>query len=196
MISSAWRIVSFLAIGLSSQLPPSVSYALRPVPDQPPPLPVHEPRGSEQQGVEQHHVEQRKAFPLGGSAADDPGKAGDWICLKDAEVEQRLRELEKRLPHGDLIGSRWRITYFETSHFDVEFAADGVLKRVRTHGPAGRETWEWNGGVLQFHLNNKYATYEGRWNDAAKFVGEARNLRGKKWQWSAQRIADDAGESK
>lgn len=137
---------------------------------------------------EQREQAHRKLLELGEDVLpvleklDQPG---------DLEVRWRLRSVIKKFRRDPLVGTQWRIEATSKANVrskTIEFLPDGKFRVVQgARSTPDDETWEPESeqGIIRFHFNNKYATYEGRRVDNRTMIGESHNIKGKTWTWRA-----------
>jgi hypothetical protein len=108
------------------------------------------------------------------------------------------------LRHDSLVGTRWFIedtSETDTHNKTIEFLENGNVRLFNDPGDRSpddtpdNDMWEptTHDGVIRFHFNNKYVTYEGRRIDNRTIVGESRNVKGQSWTWRAT-LVESANE--
>jgi hypothetical protein len=93
-------------------------------------------------------------------------------------------------------GTRWRVRADGPGgayRFDVELLAAGRV-RATDHDAASPATDEWfqDGDRLRIFLSDRFVEYRARVTNGTVLIGEARNVRGQRWSWRADR---DFGEA-
>lgn len=94
-------------------------------------------------------------------------------------------------------GSRWAVFADGPGgayEFDLELLAAGRV-RSTDHAAAGPGADEWfqAGPLLRVFLSDRFVEYRARVTNGTVLVGDAINVRGQRWSWTAQRIfGDDA----
>ena len=116
----------------------------------------------------------------------------------DFEIRWRLLMIKRDLSIVALAGSRWRLIpkslkdgpRISLSPSTIAFRKDFTFL---TDKGDNREpdTWDPNPShnFVRFRFNSGYSTYEGKFLNDDTMTGEARNVTGKKWRWTAIRLA-------
>jgi len=92
-----------------------------------------------------------------------------------------------------VVGTRWSLSIdIPGERFykhDIIFHAGG---RLENHHPNDRtpdnDTWEQRGSTVILHINSDFITYTGHFQDARTLTGVARNVRGRRFVWKAERL--------
>ena len=104
---------------------------------------------------------------------------------------------------SELEGTKWRVVvsgkeYLKsgaTETYDIALRAEG---RLTTSDPVDKtpdnDTWRVNGKELIFSLNDGFSVYRGRLRASGQIEGDAKNVKGVRWRWSATRVMSSISE--
>ncbi len=113
--------------------------------------------------------------------------------LNQTPVETEIETVTKPAPiisatRPNLLNTKWKYSD-EDSSYQIEFAADGVLKKFKANKSTGKHRWIQDGVNIEFYFNNRTSFYRGKFSGQNLITGTAtsKHVKGS-WNWKAVRL--------
>ena len=101
-----------------------------------------------------------------------------------ARAEQELETPQVQL--NNIAGTAWSCEESDGDHYEFYFMSDGSLHYNSPTGYWTVATWRQDGNEIYMEFNDKYAERQGTIT-GNRMEGDAWNIAGKNWTWSAER---------
>lgn len=114
-------------------------------------------------------------------------------------VQASAQSTHPQPPYGtapSVAVTSWHVLENDTEHDEdvMNFMADGTIDYTYQAGHFHNGTWKQDGDTIYFEFNNKYAEYQGH-IIGTHMEGNAWNVKGEKWTWTGDKLANFAGPS-
>ena len=116
------------------------------------------------------------------------------ILTNDADLNQVNVETETRpapiisSTRPNLLNTKWKYSDDDSS-YQIEFAADGVLKKFKANKSTGKHRWIQEGSNIEFYFNNRTSFYRGKFSGQNLITGTATSKHAQEsWHWKAVRL--------